>query len=276
MRIDFIGQYRWRGFGDNLFGQRHQIDGSAFDSLFGGDLQDWRIGLEVSTPVGNRIGHTAVRHAELQMARERAIYDEIERQITQQLRGAYTELDRAYAVSRSNYNRRIATLIRLEAERQRNREGTAELDLVLDAQRQAVLAESEYFRSIVDYNLALMDIHYSRGALLDRHGIHLAEGAWSAEAHHSAAKLARRFWQKMDYCLETPADVSLGAYPQRTDEMSPPVDRAPDLPPPAPPEVLPDADRLMPIPDLPPVPAVPQVQIEEMSWPSRDHGTDHE
>ena len=232
MRVDFIGQYRWRGFGDDLFGQRNVPAGSAFASLYDGNLQDWRVGVEVSTPVGNRVGHAAVRHAELTLTREHAVYDELERQVAQELRGAYTELDRAYTVSRSNYNRRIATLIRLEAERRRNREGNAELDLVLDAQRQAVAAESDYYRAIVDYNVALMNLHFSRGGLLERHGIRLAEGGWSEEAHRSADKLARRFWEKTDYCVGCPGDVSLGTYPQQfhSEELPLPSPDEPWLP----------------------------------------------
>jgi outer membrane protein TolC len=224
MRVDLIGQYRWRGFGDDLLGNRNAIAGSAFDSLYDGNLQDWRVGVEISTPVGNRAGHAAVRHAELLLVREHAVYDEIERQISQELRGAYTELDRAYAVSRSNHNRRIATLIRLAAERRRNMEGNAELDLVLDAQRQAVTAESDYYRAIVDYNLALMNLHFSRGGLLDRHGVRLSESAWSDDAHRSADKLARRFWEKNNYCVNCPADISLGTYPQQVEgEELPPL-----------------------------------------------------
>lgn len=245
MRIDFVGQYRWRGFGDELFGNRQAIAGSAFDSLFGGNLQDWRVGIELAAPVGNRSGHAAVRHAELQLVRDKAVYDELERQVAQDLRGAYTELDRAYAVSRSNYNRRVATLIRLQAERQRNREGTADLDLVLDAQRQAVTAESDYYRAIVDYNLALMRVHFARGALLDRHGVRLSEGAWSAQAHQSANKLARRFREKMNYCVTSPGDVSLGAYPQHFEGE--------ELP-------LPDSD-------LVPNPAVPEVEASPSDVP---------
>jgi outer membrane protein TolC len=246
MRLDFIGQYQWRGFGDELFGEGFRPAGSAFESLFNGNLQDWRVGIELITPVGNRIGHAAVRHAELQLARDRAVYDEMERQIAHQLRAAYTELDRAYVVSRSNYNRRVATAIRLQAERRRNAEGQTDLDLVLDAQRQAVAAESNYYRSIVDYNLALMTVHYARGTLLDRRGIMLAEGAWSDEAHRSAAKLARRFWEKSNYCLTTPPAVSSGAYPQRTAEGEP-IPAAPD-------------EELMPLPQDQPPMQIPQDQ----------------
>ncbi len=216
MRVDLVGQYRWRGFGDDLFGSNGTGSGSAFESLFDGDLQDWRMGVEVTTPVGNRVGHAAVRHAELQLAREHAIYDETERHVSHELRAAFTELDRAYAVTRSRYNQRIASFTRLQAERTRNERGQTDLDLVLSAQRQAVEAESNYYRALVDFNVAMVDVHFARGTLLDYLDVSMAEGPWVEEAHNTAPRIARRFRQKhFDYCLTSPSRVSLGEYPQR-------------------------------------------------------------
>jgi len=216
MRVDLVGQYRWRGFGNDLFGSDGTGAGSAFESLFDGDLQDWRLGIEVATPVGNRVGHAAVRHAELQLAREHAIYDETERTISHELRAAFTELDRAYAVTRSRYNQRIASFTRLRAERLRNERGQTDLDLVLSAQRQAVAAESEYYRALVEYNLALVDVHFARGTLLDYLDVSLTEGPWIDEAHNTAPRVASRFRRKhIDYCMTSPRRVSLGEYPQR-------------------------------------------------------------
>jgi outer membrane protein TolC len=215
MRVDLVGQYNWRGFGDDLIGNNATGNGSAAQSLLHGDLQDWAVGVEIRTPVGNRQGHAAVRHAELQVTREHAVYDEVERQISHELRAAFQELDRAYVVVRSRYNQRVASFTRLSAEQKRNERGQTDLDLVLSAQRQAVDAESNYFRAVTDYNLALIEVHRARGTLLDYHGVALAEGPWLHEAHHSAAKQARRFrYKHLNYAMITPPSVSLGQYPQ--------------------------------------------------------------
>ena len=216
MRVDFVGQYRWRGFGDDLTGET--VAGSAAQSLLNGSLQDWRLGVEVKTPVGNRQGHAAVRHAQLQLTREHAVYDETERQISHELRAAFQELDRAYVLVRSRYNQRVASFMRLSAEQKRNERGQTDLDLVLSAQRQAVDAESNYFRALTDHSLALLEVHRARGTLLDYHGVSLAEGPWLHDAHRSAAKQARRFRHKrINYAMVTPPSVSLGEYPQRVD-----------------------------------------------------------
>jgi outer membrane protein TolC len=244
LQVDLVGQYRWRGFGDNLLGPgvltvpnpapppaTVSLHNSAFGSLFNGDLQDWQLGIEIAAPVGNRQGHAAVRHAQLQLTREHAIYDEMERQVSHELRRSFTELDRAYVVTRSRYNQRVAAFTRLAAEVKRNERGVTDLDLVLDAQQQAVEAESNYFRSVVDYNLAILDLHFSRGTLLGYHNVWLTEGPWQDKAHHSAAKLARRFRPKrFSYAMQMPPQVSLGEFPQHVEEemFELPLERLPD------------------------------------------------
>ncbi|MCO6455262.1 MAG: TolC family protein, partial [Pirellulaceae bacterium] len=262
MKLDLVGEYRWRGFGDDLLGNgpADSLPGettpppqSAFKDLFSGDFQEWRVGLELTTPVGNRIGHAAVRNAELQLLRERSVFDQMQLRVSADLRSAFTELDRAFVVSKSNYNRRTASFIRLQAERDRNEKGRARLDLVLDAQRQAVLAESEFYRAIVDYNVALLNMHWARGTLLDSHRVHLAEGPWSPEAHASAAKQSRRFRpREIGQCYDRPEDVSRGEYPQQAPEFE-------TVPTPAPAgtaEPMPGA-MVPPAADLPPANATP-------------------
>jgi len=217
IRLDLVGRYRWRGFGDELMGGSD----NAFSDLFDGNKQGWLFGFEMRTPVGNRIGHVAVRNAELQLRREHVILDEQERQVSLELREAFTELDRAYAVSRSNYNRHVAAQFQLDAERKRNAEGDARLDMVLDAQRRAVLAEIAFHRSIVDYNLAVSQIQLARGTILDSLQVYLSEGPWPVDAHASAAREARRYrpTRLRGACI-VPPPVSAGVYPQRMDDYS--------------------------------------------------------
>ena len=208
MRVDLVGQYRYRGFGDDLFGDH---EASAFDSLSTGNLQEWRVGMEISGPIGNRLGNAALRHAEFRQMRERVILEEMERQISHELNAAFTELDRAYMVTRSHYNRRTATLIRLKSERDKNDKGLADLDLVLDAQRQAVDAESGYYRALVDYNLAILNVFYTRGTLLEHHRVALAESAWSEAAQASAQKLARKLVERrLNFAMTRPPRLTAG------------------------------------------------------------------
>lgn len=245
MRLDAIGQYRWRGFGDDLLGQRDTVNGSAFGDLFAGNLQGWQLGLQMSTPIGNRIGHSAIRNAELELARSRAIYREQEIRAADELSAAFAELDRSYAVSRSNFNRGIAARRQLEAIRAKYETGTVLLEFVLNAEQRTTEADSAYYRSLVNHNLAITNVHRARGSLLDYYDIHLAEGPWSEDHHASAAKESRRFRPRtMNYCFTSPPNVSVGAYNQEMLERIPapdaegvptPARDSPDAPPPVPP-----------------------------------------
>lgn len=238
MRLDLVGEYRFRGFGDDLLGDGNsppiamEMEGppiSAFKDLFNGDYQEYRVGLELRTPVGNRIGHTAARNAELALTRERAIMDQMQLRIATDLRTAFTELGRAYTVSRSNYNRAQATLVRTQAESRRERVGEGRLDPVLEAIRQYVDADIQYHRAIVDYNLALLNMHFTRGTLFDYHEVYLAEGPWVAEAYESARKQSRNYRpRKAGTRHVRPQPISGGPVPRASEsyELIP----APDTP----------------------------------------------
>jgi outer membrane protein TolC len=236
MQIDMVGAYRWRGFGDALLGSRGVPNGSAFEDLFQGDLEGWDLGLELQTPIGNRIGHTAVRNAEWNVTRERAIYRQQEQGIARELSRAFTEVDRAYTVTGANYNRRRAAQQQLAAVEAKYDAGLSLLEFVIDAQRRVTEASSTYYRSLVNYSIAIANVHLARGMLLDSMNVYLAEGPWSSEAHASARKQARRFRRShFNYCLTVPSSLSAGRYPQQTPmPVSPPGEPAVELlPPPA-------------------------------------------
>lgn len=215
-RLDFIGQYGWKGFGDDLFGNRGTPEGSAFADLFGGDLQDWRMGLELTAPLGNRIGYVAVRNAQLQLARERAVLRDQEQLVSHQLAAAVAEMERSLANVRSAANSRDAAASEVRLWGLRVDAGKEEVFQLLDAQQRLADAESSLLNAVTDYNLALLDVEYRRGTLLSYMEVSLSEGGWSNAAHVSAAKQMRRFTPRVIHPI--PADqikVSNGAYPQQ-------------------------------------------------------------
>jgi outer membrane protein TolC len=237
-RLDLVGLYRWRGFGDDLFGSANIENGSAFRDLFTGDLQEWQAGAQLTTPIGNRLGHVAVRNAELNLARERAIYRQQELQVSHELADAFSDMDRAFVVIKSNYNRQIAAYQQVKLSEIKVKSGRVPLEFQLDAIRRAALADTSYYRSLADYSVSIMQLHRARGTLLERHGIELAEGPWSAAAHEAAAKESRRFGEyRLDHCDEVPCPISRG--PIEAEEIygvpEPPVKEAlPEAQPPQP------------------------------------------
>ncbi|MEO8495263.1 MAG: TolC family protein, partial [Planctomycetota bacterium] len=184
-RVDAIGRYRFRGLGHDLLNSQRQTDpyDNAFQNLTTGDFQEWQMGVEVKAPVGYRQGHEAVRNAELQLHRERAILEEQEKQVVHGLSEALAEVDRAYAVSQTSYNRRVAAKQHLDAvtslyQDPDPNEKTKLLDQLLEAQRRIAEADTAYYRGLIEYSLAIKNVHLQKGSLLDYNEVYLSEGPW--------------------------------------------------------------------------------------------------
>ncbi len=181
-RFDLVANYGFQGFGDDLFGNSSVTNGSAFDDLFDGNLDDWQVGFELSGAIGRRTGHLAIRNAQLQLAREKALLRETQRQVLHDLNSAYVEVDRAYKAIKTAYNSRLAILEELEPKKKRANEGEENIFFFLDVQQRAVTAETQLDRAIVDYNLALLNFANISGTLLKQYNIDLAEGPWNEVA----------------------------------------------------------------------------------------------
>lgn len=139
-------------------------------------------GVTFSMPLGNRLAHTAIRNAELNLARERAILREQEHQVVHELSATLTELDRAFTVMNTQYNRRAASQQQLSAVTRKYEAGLIGIEQVLDAQRRWADAESAFHRAVVDYNRAIADVHVTRGTLLDYDGVRLADSpSWRSD-----------------------------------------------------------------------------------------------
>src|SRR5690606_27351413 len=110
-RLDAVGRYRFRGFGKDLFDENDdEFDrfDNAYDDLVSGDFQEWQVGFELDVPIGFRRAHTAVRNAELQLARERAIFCDQQEEVVHEVAASLAAGDRAFVVSQTAYNRRLA------------------------------------------------------------------------------------------------------------------------------------------------------------------------
>ena len=204
-QFDFVGNYGFRGFGDNLFGSRDRVDGSAVDSLFSGDLDDWQLGLELGGPIGNREGHVAIRNAELNVSRERALLEEQQRQLLLDLNSAYTEVDRALASVKVAVNNRIAAQEEIEPKRKRVEEGQDQVFFLLDAEQRLATSESNIHRAIANYNLALSNYEFTTGGMLARFNIHLTEGMTTDAAKASMQRKASHFQQDGNALYDLPA-----------------------------------------------------------------------
>ena len=177
-RLDAVGRYRFRGFGNDLIGSGNQggtAPASSLGNLVTGDTQEWMMGVEFTVPIGYRKAHAAVDHAELMLARERMIMKEQQREIVSNMSGATADAVRAFQGLQNNLNQYLAAneyFKALTTQKQRGIE--IESDRLLDAQRRLVTAEIQFFRSRAEYAVALKNVNYEKGALLVYKDLRLA------------------------------------------------------------------------------------------------------
>jgi outer membrane protein TolC len=236
-RLDAVGTYRWLGLGDDLVSQSNtpvtnvpppippntpSVPASAFGSLTNGDFQEWQLGLQLSMPIGFRRELSGVRHQELLIARERALLQDLELEVSHQLGDSIRDVDLNYGLAQTNFNRRVAAEKEVQAVKAAYEADRVTLDLLLDAQSRRAQAESDYYRALIDYNKSIMEVHYRKGSLLDYNGVYLAEGPWPGKAYFDALREARKrdAGLYLDYGYTRPNVLSRGPIQQGSCDSS--------------------------------------------------------
>ncbi len=190
-QLDFLSNYRWRGLGDNLIGGSGGELDNLFSEISGGQYQEWQAGMELTFPVGLRAASNAVAHARLAISREQALLSETELRISHSLSDAVRRIGLTHSLLETNYNGFLADLRQVDVLRRRYRDGTDNINFLLQAQRQVVTSEIQFYRSLSDYNLAIRDLHREKGSLLAYSGVTLSEGPWESGAYQDAYEMGR-------------------------------------------------------------------------------------
>ncbi len=222
-QVDVVGLYRWLGQGDRFFdadesntGVFPAVGSQALDGLASGNFQDGQLGFQASVPIGFRRELSQVRSGQLALARERAKLEDMELEISHQLTDAIADLESQQEISQSQFNRLVASATEVKAMEAAYETGTVTLNVLLDAQRRRAEAEQAYFQSIVEYNLAIVMVHFRKGSLLDYNGVVLAEGPWPSKAYCDSHERARRRAASLplNYGYSRPRVASGPAIPQ--------------------------------------------------------------
>lgn len=175
-RLDAVGRYRFRGFGDDLLRTQpsDSVPSSAVENMMNGRQQEWFLGVEYTVPIGYRKAHLAVRNAELLLTRERIVQREQQRTVVHDLTNAVTDAVRAYEACQNSLNRFLAAQEVLASyDAQDENELDIDVDHLLDAQRRVVESEIRYYRSRSEYAVALKNVHLEKGSLLQYHNLHI-------------------------------------------------------------------------------------------------------
>jgi len=196
-RLDFISQYRVNGLGDQL-GGREDDDGitdtgynSYFESLSQGQNTSWTTGVSFTMPLGLRLARAQVRNYELRLRKAHAVLARQEVEIGYELSDAMINMEQNYLLAESGL-KKVATAKRYaektlsRAEIDVREEDSGPLLRALEAKLSSRESQQGYLKLIVDYNKAITDLNFRKGAILQTNSIYLAEGEWNPEAYEDA------------------------------------------------------------------------------------------
>jgi outer membrane protein TolC len=214
-QLDLDAAYRVSGAGKELLVPDNSRS-NAYGSLTGGDYTGWSLGLTASAPFGWRREIAGVRNAQLNLAKHIKLLQEQENELSHQIGDSFREISSSYNQMQTTYSIYRAATKEVEAVQNAYEAETTTLDQVLQAQRRQSEAETGYYSSVVDYNLAIMTLHYRKGSLLEFNNICLSESEWPAKAYFDAKRRARErdAGHYFNYGYTVPGVVSRGTYQQ--------------------------------------------------------------
>ncbi|RPI88802.1 MAG: TolC family protein [Planctomycetaceae bacterium] len=203
--LNFVSNWQTNGFGNNLWGENlppgtpgYNLQ-SAYRTLFNGQQTGWNVGVQFSMPLGFRSALAQVRNYELRLCKAREVLALQEKEISYELTKTFQDLAWRYQVAETAYNRWQTAEAQIPGRESRyklgvpNVETSVLLDQFLQTRRRAAEAEVTFYSAVIEYNKALLDLQFRKGTLLEVNNIHLAEGAWTAEAQKDAI---RRAWAR--------------------------------------------------------------------------------
>jgi outer membrane protein TolC len=220
-QLDVGAFYRWLGVGDDLIyanrtGNDFPSPGStAWEELTDGDFQEWGFLFSYQMPIGFRRELAGVRHAQLLLARDKALLEEFELDVSHGLTKAVRNLDANYQLTQTNANRWNASQQEVETTEILWQGGAVTIDVVLEAQRRRAQGQAAFWSAVVEYNKAIADLHTRKGSILEYNGIMFEEGSWPQKAYWDALARARErdAGTYIDYGWTRPKVISRGAMP---------------------------------------------------------------
>lgn len=191
-RFDFVSGYHVNGIGDDLLGHYNSPNqfASVYGAMTGGNFTGWNLGVEFSMPLGFRAAHAQVRNVELRLAKARDTLQAQEIDISHEIAQDFQNIAVQYTTAQSNFNRFRAAQQRVQLFRAEVEAGTKTFDVLLRALGSQAEAEVAYFRSLTEYNKAIVALHYHKGTLLPYDDVWLGESDWTPEAYRDSLRHA--------------------------------------------------------------------------------------
>lgn len=221
-QLDVTALYRFLGLGNYYAtGQNNPQNfpdptSGALNDVYGGDYQEFALGISYGIPIGLRRELSNVRNSQIKLARDVARLEDQELDVTREISEAFRALDANRRIMQSSFNRWKDTRIEEEHFEEIVELGLETLDVALDAQRRKTQAAAAFYNALCEYNKVIALIHRRKGTILAYSGVHFAEGPWAGKAYQDAEENARRRGasRHINYGWTRPQVISQGSiYP---------------------------------------------------------------
>jgi len=191
-RLDFVSDVQANGLGDGLLGSYNSPNqfSTVYGSMATGNFPGWNLGFVFQMPLGFRAAHAQVRNIELRLAKARDQLQAQEIDISHEVAQDFQNIAVQYTTAQTNFNRFRAAQQRVQLFRAEVEAGTKTFDVLLRALGSQAEAEVAYFRSLTEYNKAIVALHYHKGTLLPYDDVWLAESDWTPEAYRDSLRHA--------------------------------------------------------------------------------------
>jgi outer membrane protein TolC len=162
-RLDFIVRVGTSGVGDSF--------GNAIDTTADANFGNWRAGLELEVPLGNRAARAADRRARFSRDLAEAAIANLRQQIELEVRQALVEVERAQRLILTTGIARRQREQSLFNERQRLAVGSGTRLEVVQAERDLIQAQIDQVSAEVALAKAYIELHRAEGSTLIRTGV---------------------------------------------------------------------------------------------------------
>jgi outer membrane protein TolC len=161
-RLDFFVDLGLTGFGDTFTESFREI---------GDDTYDWTVGLSLTHSLGNRAAEARDEAARASRWQAREAVENLRQLVRLDVRLAINDVERLREQIAATEVTRILQEQTLRAEQERFDVGASTALLVASAQRDLLVSQIAEVESIVNYRIALVNLHLAEGSLLERRGI---------------------------------------------------------------------------------------------------------
>lgn len=171
-RLDAIGTYRNSGLGDSLVASGGQFAG-AWNEAWDGNYDEWEFGFSFNAPVGFRQAKSGVKNAELQAARERAVFAEMQQQVLHNLGTAFRDVEQSARRIHLAKLRRDALKDTVQSRNAAYEADAVDFEELLQAQRLYLESELDLHTAKTDREQSMARVYLESGSLLDEFSITL-------------------------------------------------------------------------------------------------------